>query len=103
MPHGKDVFFFSNKYLRSTCAVTSAIKDAPVGAPRGDDFQFLAFASKPQDGFEKVGAFGSIDPAGTKDQVFGARSGECLLPRELGLAVNAERAGGIGWKRIFFR
>jgi hypothetical protein len=33
----------------------------------GNDFEFIAVVSKPQDGFEEIGAFGSIALAGAEN------------------------------------
>ena len=62
-----------------------------------DDRHLATLLAKTQHGLGKVGATGSVDPAGAEDQVARAQ-GRSLLTRQLGLAVDVERSGRIGFK-----
>jgi hypothetical protein len=61
----------------------------------GDDFQLVALFRQTQHGLGEVGAARGVDPAGAEDEVARA-AGDGLFAFELGLAIDAERAGGVG-------
>ena len=77
------------------CAVTSASRSAPVGAPIWSSITVSESRSRARRSIvlAKLSPRARVDPAGAKDQVPAAARADQLLAFELGAAVDAERAG----------
>lgn len=58
------------------------------------DIERLALTPQTQHGFHEVVATGGVYPAGAKDEVLAAASGNGVVPFQLGVPVHAQGAGG---------
>src|SRR5690554_773292 len=62
-----------------------------------DYLQRFTLAAEAQHGLHEVVAAGAVDPAGAEDQVLTTALLDGFVTFELGLAVNAKRAGGVAF------